>query len=89
MLRSPALCVGGQLKTALLACIELCFISVALPSELETWTHSGFHLNQGEGLLACFAIFFGDFSVVYLGGDFSQKSSKIWRNKKYLRFDVV
>ena len=45
MLRSAALCVGGQLKTALLAWIELCFISVALPSELETWTHSGFHLT--------------------------------------------
>ena len=57
MLRSPALCVGGQLKTALLAWIELCFISVALASELETWTHSGFHLTQGEGLLGCFATF--------------------------------
>ena len=57
MLRSPALCVGGQLKTVLLAWIELCFISVALPSELETWTHSGSHLTQGEGRLGYFAIF--------------------------------
>ena len=37
----------------------------------------------------CFLIFFGDFWGCLERDSFSQRISKIWRNKKYKRFNVI